>query len=73
MVKNIFDYDMTLKTEKTQSYPNYQKMLRKRCEEVRKNPPKTTTTIKKETSLKLDKYLRNGILSFKGRTEITGK
>jgi hypothetical protein len=47
-------------------------MLRKRCEEIRRNPTRTLAT-KKETPLKLDKYLRNGILSFKGRTEITGK
>ena len=72
MVKNIFDYDLTLKTEKSQSYPNYQKMLRKRCEEIRKYQAKVPAT-KKEAPLKLDKYLRNGILSFKGRTEITGK
>jgi len=37
MVKNVFNIDLTLKTEKSQSYPNYQKALRKRCDEIRKN------------------------------------
>ena len=41
IVKKIFDIELLLRPEKNQSYANYQKQLKKRCEEIKKSSVKS--------------------------------
>lgn len=69
-VKRIFDIELALRSEKNHSYANYQKQLRKVCEEVKKKQFKSG---EKEKCPRLDSYCKNGQLSFKNNTKISGK
>lgn len=37
MIRNLFDYDLVLESDKPQTYTTYQKTFMKRCEEIKKN------------------------------------
>lgn len=61
MVKNVFNYDLVLKQEKTLNYTNYTKVFRKKCEEIKKVGFKSESV--NEKFPKLDKNVRKGDLS----------
>ncbi|MCB0369757.1 MAG: hypothetical protein KDD45_10040 [Bdellovibrionales bacterium] len=71
MVNRIFGFEMNLKYDRLQNYSTYQKILRKRCEDIKKYIKSIYSNY--EDYPKIDKYVKNEKLSFGNNNDISGK
>jgi hypothetical protein len=71
MIRNLFGFDLVLKSEKSQTYTIYQKTFMKRCEEIKKHGARQWSSDGSYPTL--DHFASKGELTIASRTEISGR